>query len=81
MNFGQHNGTSLTWTVNVTAGTSVSLKITDATGATNYDQAVTVRKSLLPFSEEQQSGLMAVQKPGRIRAASLTIPCPLTIPR
>lgn len=43
MNFGQHNGTSLTWTVNVTAGTSVSLKITDATGATNYDQAVTVQ--------------------------------------
>jgi hypothetical protein len=36
-------GTSLTWTVNIASGTSISLKVTDSTGTINYDQAVTVR--------------------------------------
>ncbi|KAI9304199.1 hypothetical protein BJ944DRAFT_164039, partial [Cunninghamella echinulata] len=34
VNFGQQNGTSLTWNVNVKAGTSVGLTIRDSTGVT-----------------------------------------------
>ena len=38
------SGTSLTWTVDIASGQSISLKVTDATGSINYDQAVTIRK-------------------------------------
>lgn len=47
--FGQQSGTSLTWTVDIAAGTSVSLKITDSTGNVNYNQAVTIREWDLLF--------------------------------
>jgi hypothetical protein len=39
------SGDSLTWNVDLAAGTSITLKITDSTGATQYNQAVTIRMS------------------------------------
>lgn len=41
--FGEQTGTSLTWTVDIAAGTRVSLRITDSTGAVNYAEAVEIR--------------------------------------
>ena len=49
--FGQLNVSMFTWTVDLPSGTSVSLKVTDSTGAINYDQAVTIRESCLPVKE------------------------------
>ncbi|KAG8701614.1 hypothetical protein FRC11_012020, partial [Ceratobasidium sp. 423] len=36
LDLGQQNGTSLTWTVNITAGTSITLRLTDSKGAMAY---------------------------------------------
>ncbi|KAK4689077.1 hypothetical protein P7C73_g1046, partial [Tremellales sp. Uapishka_1] len=41
--FGHQTGTSLTWTVDIASGTSVTVKVTDSTGTINYDQAVTIQ--------------------------------------
>ncbi|KAK1924167.1 hypothetical protein DB88DRAFT_489318 [Papiliotrema laurentii] len=41
--FGTLNNNSLTWTVDVPAGTSVTIKVTDSTGAVNYNSAVTIQ--------------------------------------
>jgi hypothetical protein len=43
IDFGQQSGSQLTWTVNVTAGTSVTYKVVDSKGNTNYNSAVTVQ--------------------------------------
>ncbi|OCF60556.1 hypothetical protein L486_00191 [Kwoniella mangroviensis CBS 10435] len=40
---GEQQGNSLTWTVNIASGTSITLKVTDSTGVVNYNQAVTVQ--------------------------------------
>lgn len=42
--FGQQTGTQLTWNVDLPAGTSVTIKITDASGAVNYNSAVTIQE-------------------------------------
>lgn len=44
--FGEQSGTSLTWTVDTASGTSVSVKVTDSTGAINYSSPVTIRESV-----------------------------------
>ncbi|WWC61818.1 uncharacterized protein I303_104403 [Kwoniella dejecticola CBS 10117] len=41
---GEQQGNSLTWTVNVAAGQSITLKVTDSTGVVNYNQAVTIQE-------------------------------------
>ncbi|KGB74472.1 hypothetical protein I307_05431 [Cryptococcus deuterogattii 99/473] len=41
--FGEQSGTSLTWTVDTASGTSVSVKVTDSTGAINYSSPVTIQ--------------------------------------
>ncbi|WVR07122.1 hypothetical protein IAU60_004163 [Kwoniella sp. DSM 27419] len=41
--FGEQTGTSMTWTVDIPAGTSITLKVTDSSGAVNYNQAVTIQ--------------------------------------
>ncbi|KAK8864328.1 hypothetical protein IAR55_001575 [Kwoniella newhampshirensis] len=41
--FGQQTGNSITWTVDIASGTSVTLKVTDSTGVVNYNQAVTIQ--------------------------------------
>ncbi|KAK6910152.1 hypothetical protein I203_104183 [Kwoniella mangroviensis CBS 8507] len=40
---GEQQGNSLTWTVSIASGTSITLKVTDSTGVVNYNQAVTVQ--------------------------------------
>ncbi|WVQ67727.1 uncharacterized protein L199_005931 [Kwoniella botswanensis] len=40
---GEQQGNSLTWTVNIASGTSITLKVTDSTGVVNYNQAVTIQ--------------------------------------
>ncbi|OXG89300.1 hypothetical protein C348_00256 [Cryptococcus neoformans Gb118] len=40
--FGEQSGTSLTWTVDIASGTSVSVKVTDSTGTINYSSPVTI---------------------------------------
>ena len=50
--FGQLSANNYTWTVDLASGTSVSLKVTDSTGAINYDQAVTIREACLPINED-----------------------------
>ncbi|WRT66315.1 uncharacterized protein IL334_003270 [Kwoniella shivajii] len=40
---GEQTGNSLTWTVNIASGTSITLKVTDSTGTVNYNQAVTIQ--------------------------------------
>lgn len=42
--FGQQTGNQLTWNVDLPAGTSVTIRITDSTGGTNYNSAVTIRE-------------------------------------
>ncbi|KAE8537862.1 hypothetical protein D1P53_005923 [Cryptococcus gattii VGV] len=41
--FGEQSGTSLTWTVDTSSGTSVSVKVTDSTGTINYSSPVTIQ--------------------------------------
>ncbi|KIR67303.1 hypothetical protein I312_102649 [Cryptococcus bacillisporus CA1280] len=41
--FGEQSSTSLTWTVDTASGTSVSVKVTDSTGAINYSSPVTIQ--------------------------------------
>ncbi|AAW40819.1 hypothetical protein CNA02520 [Cryptococcus deneoformans JEC21] len=41
--FGEQSGTSLTWTVDIASGNSVSLKVTDSTGTINYSSPVTIQ--------------------------------------
>ncbi|KLT41850.1 hypothetical protein CC85DRAFT_246909 [Cutaneotrichosporon oleaginosum] len=41
--WGQQTGTELTWTVDLPAGTSISMQVKDSNGAINYAQAVSVR--------------------------------------
>ncbi|WWD17373.1 hypothetical protein CI109_101814 [Kwoniella shandongensis] len=41
--FGQQSGNSITWTVDIASGTSITLKVTDSTGVVNYNQAVTIQ--------------------------------------
>lgn len=41
--WGQQSGTELTWTVDLPAGTSISMQVKDSNGAINYAQAVSVR--------------------------------------
>ncbi|WVO22133.1 uncharacterized protein IAS62_003458 [Cryptococcus decagattii] len=41
--FGEQSGTSLTWIVDTASGTSVSVKVTDSTGAINYSSPVTIQ--------------------------------------
>lgn len=41
--FPETSGTSLTWNVDLAAGTEVSLRLTDSTGAVNYAERVTIR--------------------------------------
>ncbi|WWC70246.1 uncharacterized protein I206_104196 [Kwoniella pini CBS 10737] len=40
---GEQQGNSLTWTVNIASGQSITLKVTDSTGTVNYNQAVTIQ--------------------------------------
>ncbi|ORX36738.1 hypothetical protein BD324DRAFT_675232 [Kockovaella imperatae] len=42
-NFPQQSGTQLTWDVDIAAGTSVTIKITDSSGAVNYNSQVTIQ--------------------------------------
>ena len=42
--FGQTDDNSRTWNVDLPAGQSVSLRITDSTGAINYSEKVTIRE-------------------------------------
>jgi len=42
VSFAQTSATSMTWNVNIQAGTSITLQIKDSTGAINYSQAVTI---------------------------------------
>ena len=37
----------LTWNVDLPAGTSVTMRLTDSAGNINYAQAVTIRQSFL----------------------------------
>ncbi|CAE6420564.1 unnamed protein product [Rhizoctonia solani] len=45
MDLGQQSGTSMTWPVNITSGTSITLRITDAKGAIAYSAPVTIQSS------------------------------------
>ncbi|KAJ9103698.1 hypothetical protein QFC20_004702 [Naganishia adeliensis] len=45
IDFGQLSGTTLTWTANITAGTSITLKLTDSTGSTVYSSPITILSS------------------------------------
>lgn len=41
--FGKVDGTELTWTVDLPAGTSISMQVKDSTGSVNYAQAVNIQ--------------------------------------
>lgn len=43
--FGKQDVNSLVWNVDLPAGTSVTLRLTDSAGTVNYAQAVTIRAS------------------------------------
>ncbi|CAE7106414.1 unnamed protein product [Rhizoctonia solani] len=43
--FGQQTGTSLTWTANIAAGTSITFQLRDSTGAVAFSSPVTVQSS------------------------------------
>ncbi|PPQ69323.1 hypothetical protein CVT25_005924 [Psilocybe cyanescens] len=45
LDFGQQTGTSLTWTVNITAGTSLGLVLRDSTGTVSQSAPFTVQSS------------------------------------
>ncbi|CAE7215251.1 unnamed protein product [Rhizoctonia solani] len=45
VDLGQQSGTSMTWAVNITAGTSITCRITDANGAIAYSASVSVQSS------------------------------------
>lgn len=51
--FGEQSGTSLTWTVDTSSGTSVSVKVTDSTGAINYSSPVTIRESVRSSAQSE----------------------------
>ncbi|ORY34067.1 hypothetical protein BCR39DRAFT_463001 [Naematelia encephala] len=48
-NLGEQSGTSYTWTVNIAAGTSITVRVTDSTGVINYSSAVTIRELFFLF--------------------------------
>ncbi|CAE6475875.1 unnamed protein product, partial [Rhizoctonia solani] len=43
--FGSQSGSSLTWTVNLAAGTSITFQLRDSTGAVAYSSPVTIQSS------------------------------------
>ncbi|KAH7341549.1 hypothetical protein B0J17DRAFT_647074 [Rhizoctonia solani] len=43
--FGQQTGQSLTWTVNIAAGTSITFQLRDSTGAVAYSSPISVQAS------------------------------------
>ncbi|KAG8694139.1 hypothetical protein FRC08_008686 [Ceratobasidium sp. 394] len=43
--FPQQQGTSLTWTVDLPQGTSITVRITDSTGTIQYSSAITIQNS------------------------------------
>ncbi|CAE6429646.1 unnamed protein product [Rhizoctonia solani] len=43
--FGQQAGSSLTWTVNIAAGTSITFQLRDSTGAVAYSSPISVQAS------------------------------------
>ncbi|KAJ1307767.1 hypothetical protein OPQ81_001854 [Rhizoctonia solani] len=43
--FGQQTGSSLTWTVNIAAGTSITFQLRDSTGAVAYSAPTTIQSS------------------------------------
>ncbi|CAE6528013.1 unnamed protein product [Rhizoctonia solani] len=45
LDLGQQNGTSMTWTVNITSGTSITLKLNDSQGRLAYSAPLTVQAS------------------------------------
>ncbi|KAL5634738.1 hypothetical protein ACGC1H_002692 [Rhizoctonia solani] len=74
VDFGQQTGSSLTWNVNLAAGTSITFQLRDSTGAVAYSAPATVQGS----SDSSCVGAQPSGSAAGSSSAAVTTPVPTT---